>query len=76
LSENAAVDDLQKQRLQGAVVGFNLTAIAYMLIRYMPLFFAGRNVGWDWYLPQLAIAIVVGLIGAGIGYGVMMAMQK
>jgi hypothetical protein len=67
---------MQKQRLQGALVGFNLGVMIYFLIRYMPLFFAGRNVSMGWFVTNLLIALVVGAVAAGVGYGVTMAMQK
>jgi hypothetical protein len=68
--------DLYKQRLQAAVVGFNFGLSGYVLARYVPLFLAGRNVGWSWFWPQLAIGLVVATVLAGVAYGAMSLMQK
>jgi hypothetical protein len=70
------VDDLQKQKLQGALVGFNLGLALYFFVRYLPLFFAGRNVGWDWFTTQLLIGAVVGGVFAAIGYFALGLLQK
>lgn len=70
------MDDLQKQKLQGALVGFNTGLGVYFLARYVPLFWIGKNVGWDWFILHAAIGVVVGLIVAVIAYFVLGALQK
>jgi len=72
------MDDQLKQRLMPAVVVFNLTLVAYLLVRviYPMLFLKGHAMFVGGLMTHLLIGGGIGLITGGITFGVMMVMKK
>ena len=66
------MNELLKQRLEVAVVGFNLTVMGYMLLRWS----LGMQLNWNWYMQQALFGAGWGLVVATIAFVVVGKMQK
>lgn len=71
------MDEQLKERLMPAVVVFNLTLVAFLLVRvFYPMFVKGKAIFFGQLMTQALIGAGIGLVLGGIVFGIMLAVKK
>jgi len=67
------MDDQLKQRLMPAVIVFNFTLVAYILVKvFYPVLIRGRAIFFGDLMTHVLIGAGIGLVTGGIVFGLMM----